>query len=83
MGLDLAFNKDQFIIAGGVIVTDTFTINAGEGYRASYCQVPKMEDWAECNYDNEQVVARANKWGRNYEPLTNFLHTNGITWSEF
>ena len=31
---------------------------------------------------DDNIAVRANKWGRVYEPLTNWLAANGIDWSE-
>lgn len=33
--------------------------------------------------DSEYLVVRANKWGRVYAPLTQWLQANNITWGEY
>lgn len=32
---------------------------------------------------SEDIIVRANRWGRVYEPLTRWLSENDITWTEF
>ena len=33
--------------------------------------------------DDIDIIVRANKWGRTYAPLTQWLKANNIEWSEF
>lgn len=33
--------------------------------------------------DAEDIIVRANRWGSVYEPLTDWLATNKILWTEF
>ena len=46
-------------------------------------RVPYTEFYVEDGGDEENIVVRANKWGRVYEPLTNWLKLNNIPWDEF
>lgn len=45
-------------------------------------RVPGMDWWVEDDGASEQFVVRANKWGRTYEPLTDWLKAHGIEWIE-
>jgi hypothetical protein len=47
-------------------------------------QVPGQEFFvADDGGAGEDVVVRANKWGRTYLPLTTWLKAKGIEWTEF
>jgi len=47
-----------------------------------YVEVPDRDFLVE-NDGISSIVVRANKWGRTYEPLTQWLKANNIQWSEF
>ena len=46
-------------------------------------QIPGTELWADACEAGGNLFIRANKWGRVYEPLTNWLRANNIAWEEF
>jgi hypothetical protein len=46
-------------------------------------QVPGQDYYVADDGGAEDVVVRANKWGRTYLPLTLWLKANGIEWTEF
>ena len=48
-------------------------------------QVPLVFDgwWLDGGSDPNQIVVRANKWGQSYGPLTEWLKSKNIVWSEF
>lgn len=45
-------------------------------------QVPDAGHWVEDDGAGEHIVVRANKWGRTYAPLTQWLRANNISWTE-
>jgi hypothetical protein len=45
-------------------------------------RVPGMEHWVN-DEGLDTCIVRANKWGRTYKPLTEWLTYNAIEWSEF
>ena len=45
--------------------------------------VPHTDITTLCYIDEGSVQVRANKWGRMYAPIVDFLHNNEITWSEY
>ena len=46
-------------------------------------RVPGENFYTEDGGGTDDIVVRANKWGRIYAPLTHWLKANNITWSEF
>lgn len=98
MGLDIAFNRDEAVEAGLVLKhnkhrdTEQAYICRDDGDEEGYMYwmqpeelvaVPNTDHYVE-NYGlGNEIVVRANKWGRTYEPLTNWLKQRGIAWSEF
>ena len=42
----------------------------------------EMEHWVN-DEGLDTYIVRANKWGRTYKPLTEWLTYNAIEWSEF
>lgn len=45
--------------------------------------VPNANHLVQDDGIGEDIVVRANRWGNTYAPLTEWLKSNGITWSEF
>ena len=99
MGLDLAFNRETAQKAGIVITQErrgsddeiTYALESGvdKEYLAwlsslvTYISIPGTNMSVEDCGSSDDIVVRANKWGRVYEPLTNWLKANNIEWSEF
>ena len=79
MGMDIAFNREQAVAAG--ITTETINDSDQEKF-TTLVQVPGMDWWVEDTGASEQIMVRANKWGRTYEPLTEWLKAHGIEWVE-
>lgn len=92
MGLDICFDHDAAIKAGGVVSTDWHEIRDEDGYgevieryKLQYFHHPYRDIASSCWWDEGDVTiaVRANKWGDAYEPLTRWLKDNNIEWSEF
>ena len=94
MGLDIAFNRKAALDAGLVL---EMVQNGSEGESCS--DDPEFNAWLQettecvhvpyCDHlvSNDgsvtDIIVRANKWGRTYEPLTQWLMLNNIPWTEF
>lgn len=99
MGLDIAFNREKAIAAGLVLYKDTVgtaesiaQASDEDGYDAGYIEyLTREREYVRvpnCDYSVENdgitdIIVRANKWGRTYAPLTQWLTENNITWTEF
>ena len=99
MGLDIAFNRKAAIKAGMVVErqscgTEIEIADAKRNfpedteyieYLKQTCEVIRVpgSTLMENGGVDPDIVVRANKWGRNYEPLTQWLKANNIKWSEF
>jgi len=86
MGLDICFNKALALKAGGeyssekrVYDEETIIIN---WFRAGKMQGAAQAGLALDNNDKPLICVRANKWGRNYAPLTEWLSNNNIQYTE-
>lgn len=94
MGLDIAFNRMLAVDAGiefDIIPNSDrteFDDDEDPEYIAwckesSECiRVPGMEHWVNNDGVDNEIVVRANKWGRTYAPLTAWLSANNIEWRE-
>lgn len=98
MGLDIAFNRAD-AVAAGMVITRELNGCAESIARTSEAEDPDYWRWLQEEVDvilipgtdlrttasggSDDLIVRANKWGRMYEPLTTWLKANGITWSEF
>lgn len=97
MGLDLCFNRQKAVDAG-LILTKEVRGTPEEIYAASLYatdigyyewlkeeaesfRVPGTDIHVETSGD-ENLLVRANTWGRVYKPLTDWLKANNIEWSE-
>lgn len=98
MGLDIAFNKAAALAAGIQTSavrngTDEDIAQAkAEGADAGYVEwlaevvevihVPDTDLQVHAYSSAEDFFVRANKWGMVYAPLTQWLKSHGIAWSE-
>jgi len=91
MSLEIQFKLAPAIIAGlntKVSVADYRDVGAESQEIEMIMQVPGLNTWVRFDtYVSEEfpeVTAgcTANKWGNIYLPLTQFLKTNNIKWSE-
>lgn len=93
MGLDVAFDRQQAIAAGMEFETIPNDGTYSEGDDPDYIawckastdciKIPGTELYASDDGFEDHIAVRANKWGRIYEPLTDWLKANNIEWSEF
>ena len=94
MGLDIAFNRQQAVEAGLIIEMIAREGNYSEDDDPEYIewcksvveciQIPNRDHFVENDSADElSIVVRANKWGHSYDPLTTWLKSNNIKWSEF
>jgi hypothetical protein len=90
MGLDVSFNTKKALEAG-LVIKRVYECRAGwrkNGYIGpdvilDVLEVPGTDICVEADVMVENIVVRANKWGRVYEPLTYWLKTKDIAWAEF
>ena len=96
MGLDIAFNR---ILANDAGIEKEYIRNSDrtefddveDPEYVKWCQesslyirAPGMEFWAEDSGEGSDCyIIRANKWGRVYKPMTEWLTKNNIAWDEF
>ena len=82
MGLDVSFERRAAIKAGLKIEIswDDITNDEEELVAIPDCDHYVANGAAD---GSDFIIVRANKWGRSYEPLTNWLTANGISWDEF
>lgn len=98
MGLDISFDRKKALAAGIEVQITTrgtedeilaASINEDpEGYLyltelVTLVRVPGMKAWVEDDGYKDYFAVRANKWGRTYTPLTNWLKTHDIPWDEY
>ena len=98
MGLDISFDRKKALAAGiEVQVTTRGTEDEilaasenedPEGYSyltelVTFVRVQSMNAWVEDDGYEDCFVVRANKWGRTYFPLTNWLRSHDIPWDEY
>lgn len=98
MGLDISFNKEEAVKAGlhlflgeapGTPERIAAAYAEGDpGYavwlgEAPLCMdVPTMDYCVVYGEAWGKVFIRANKWGRTYTPITEWLKSHGIPWEE-
>lgn len=95
MGLDISFDRQAALKAGLVVKqerrgSDEQILNAKDDpdYQwylqrvVEYVLVPEINFWVETS-GTDTIIVRANKWGRTYNPLTQWLKSNNILWDEF
>ena len=99
MGLDLYFNRKAAIDAGLQLSVErngddeSIALSHGVGDDPEYTAwleasseviaVPGTELFVTNDGIGDNIAIRANKWGRVYEPITNWLKANNITWGEY
>ena len=98
MGLDISFDRKKALAAGiEVQITTRGTEDEilaaaenedPEGYSyltelVTFVRVQGMNAWVEDDGYEDCFVVRANKWGRTYAPLTNWLKAHDIPWDEY
>jgi hypothetical protein len=98
MGLDISFNREQAIKAGLELVTldhrhdledistdlqDDLDFMRWANEKVVCIKVPETGHLVEDDGVPEYITVRANKWGRTYYPLTDWLKANNIEWDEF
>ena len=99
MGLDISFNRSEAIAAGMEVRTvrngDDRDIQIAQEYESDPGYVAWLQESSECviipftdalvtnDGIGDTIVVRANKWGRNYLPLTRWLKHHNIEWAEF
>ena len=99
MGLDVSFDRQKALAAGlqTKIVRNgsdsdlqmAVKIGEDEDYiqwlqESSECVIiPFTEAFATNDGVGDRIIVRANKWGRNYLPLTLWLKHHNIEWDEF
>jgi hypothetical protein len=98
MGLDISFNRKKALAAGIEVQISTRGTQdeilaaflnddpAGYSYLAeliTLVRVPGMKSWIEDDGYEDYFAVRANKWGRTYTPLTNWLKAHDIPWDEY
>ena len=99
MGLDISFNRTAAIAAGLQLTVETNgtkaeifqakQVNEDAEYitwlesEGEVIAIPGTELFTANDGVGDHISIRANKWGRVYEPMTNWLKANNITWGEF
>ena len=99
MGLDLSFNKQQALAAGLIITLETngnqdmieaAIINNDDPDYIQWLKsdvyvmhVPTTDIKVDISIGYGLIIVRANKWGRVYEPLTDWLKAKNINWEEY
>lgn len=99
MGLDIRFNRSEALAAGMEVRTvrngDDHDIQIAQEYESVPGYVAWLQESSECvivpstgalvtnDGIGDTIVVRANKWGRNYLPLTLWLKHHNIEWDEF
>ena len=98
MGLDITFDRTRAQEAGIKFETfpnaSPESIEASkddpdknyQAYLASstrYIEVPNSGHFVADDGVGDFITVRANKWGRTYEPLTQWLVNNNIDWEEW
>lgn len=73
MGMDVFFNREEAENAGMEFVADEGDL---------MFEVPGLECWVVDSGSGDEVIVTANKWGRVYQPLTEWLKANSIDWTE-
>ena len=79
-GSDESIRKAERDIAEGVLDDEDYVKWLYEVQQV--VRVPGMEHWVH-DEGLDTCIVRANKWGRTYKPLTEWLTYNAIEWSEF
>ena len=87
MGLDITFKLSPALEAGLVIKTMVQSYDDKEE-ACNVMSVPGEDVFVDISIspDTGEGIfghVRANKWGKTYEPLTEFLKLNGIDWREY
>ena len=98
MGLDISFDRKKALAAGIEVQittrgTEDEILAASENEDPEGCsyltelvtlvRVPGMKSWVEDDGYEDFFAVRANKWGRTYSPLTNWLKAHDIPWDEY
>lgn len=91
MGLDVSFNRKAALEAGLVLQQSSYTyFNYGPNNEEIPVEVPETiiavpgcDHFVADDGNEESIIVRANKWGRTYAPLTEWLKANNISWEEF
>jgi len=91
MGLDIKFRlgdvTDMCDVETKVFVEDFRDEGAEEQNLCYVIRMPNMNGWVDFHpflHNGEfYATVRANRWGDNYGPITEYLRTRGIDWEEF
>lgn len=91
MGLDIAFNRKAALDAGLELQASEYTYfeygpNDEEipvTVPETIIAVPGCDHFVSDDGHEEDIVVRANKWGRTYAPLTEWLTKHNLSWEEF
>ena len=99
MGLDILFNRSEAVAAGMEFKTipngDDHDYQIAQECDADPWHLQWLQESSECviipltdalvtnDGIGDTIVVRANKWGRNYLPLTRWLKHHNIEWAEF
>ena len=99
MGLDISFDRAKALAAGMEVRTvrngDDHDYTIALEYESDPEYIQWLQESSECviipftdalvtnDGIGDTIVVRANKWGRNYLPLTRWLKHHNIEWDEF
>ena len=99
MGLDLYFDRKAAIDAGLKVFIERNGTDTSIAVAEAHNEDPEYIAWLKAESEviaipdtgmhvsndgiDDRIAIRANKWGRVYEPMTNWLKTNNITWGEY
>ena len=98
MGLDITFDRTKAVKAGIKFETlpnatpeqiEAAKDDPDEGYQewlasSQQCiEVPGFGHFVSDDGVGDFITVRANKWGRTYKPLTQWLVNNNIEWDEW
>lgn len=85
MGLDVSFSTKE-ALAKGLEIRVGYNDWSSIGEKDELCNVlhvPGTDITVDASVYVDNICVRANKWGRVYAPLTEWLKANDIPWSEF
>ena len=98
MGLDISFNRSEAVAAGMEFKTvrngDDYDYHFAQDYGSDPTYISWLQESSECviipftgalvtnDGIGDTIVVRANKWGRNYLPLTLWLKHHNIEWDK-
>lgn len=99
MGLDISFDRAKALAAGMEVRTvrngDDHDYTTALEYESDPEYIQWLQESSECviipltgalvtnDGIGDTIIVRANKWGRNYLPLTRWLKHHNIEWDEF